>query len=137
MLRGLTTSVMLADDLQAAKAWYTRALGIEPYFNRAEYIEFRLGDYQHEFGILDRKYSTAEPGALPRPAPAGVVTYWHVDDVTATMEHFISLGARELEAPREYGAGFIGASVIDPFGNILGLMYNPHYLEMLAKITGK
>jgi hypothetical protein len=27
------------------------------------------------------------------------------------------------------GEGFISASVIDPFGNILGLMYNPHYLE--------
>jgi hypothetical protein len=28
--------------------------------------------------------------------------------------------------------GFITASVVDPFGNILGIMYNPHYLEVLA-----
>ena len=24
------------------------------------------------------------------------------------------------------------ASVVDPFGNILGIMYNPYYLEILA-----
>ncbi|MER5183323.1 hypothetical protein ABT009_34110 [Streptomyces sp. NPDC002896] len=28
--------------------------------------------------------------------------------------------------------GFVGASVVDPFGNILGIMYNPHYLEVLG-----
>lgn len=29
--------------------------------------------------------------------------------------------------------GFTTASVIDPFGNILGVMHNPHYLEVLAR----
>ena len=23
------------------------------------------------------------------------------------------------------------ASVVDPFGNVLGVMYNPHYVEMV------
>jgi hypothetical protein len=23
--------------------------------------------------------------------------------------------------------------VIDPFGNVLGIMYNPHYVEILAR----
>jgi hypothetical protein len=43
------------------------------------------------------------------------------------------MGAKEYEpvTPRE--AGFITASVVDPFGNILGIMYNPHYLEILAE----
>jgi len=135
MLRGLTTVAYLADDLAAAKAWYSELLGIEPYFNRAEYIEFRLGDYQHELEILDRKYSRAEPASQPRPNPAGATVYWHVDDVTAAMDRLVSMGAKELDAPRDFGDGFIGASVIDPFGNILGVMYNPHYLEMLATRT--
>lgn len=26
---------------------------------------------------------------------------------------------------------FVTAAVLDPFGNILGVMYNPHYLEIL------
>ena len=33
-------------------------------------------------------------------------------------------------------SGFITASVVDPFGNILGLMANPHYLEILNAIKG-
>jgi predicted enzyme related to lactoylglutathione lyase len=110
-------------------------LGIEPYFNRAEYIEFRLGDYQHELGILDRRYSTAEGPAGPRPAPAGATVYWYVDDPAAAVERLVSLGAKELDAPRDFGQGFIGASVVDPFGNILAVMRNPHYLEVLARMT--
>jgi len=27
--------------------------------------------------------------------------------------------------------GFVTASVVDPFGNVVGIMYNPHYLEVL------
>jgi len=41
------------------------------------------------------------------------------------------LGARVLEKPVERGPGFVTASVVDPFGNILGVMYNRHYLEIL------
>jgi predicted enzyme related to lactoylglutathione lyase len=136
MLRGLTTVVHVADDLDAAKQWYTELLGIEPYFNRPPYIEFRLGDYQHELGILDRQLSTAEPASAPRPGPAGTVVYWHVDDTAAAVERIVSMGARVLEAPRDFGEGFIGASVVDPFVNILAVMRNPHYLEMLAQTKG-
>jgi predicted enzyme related to lactoylglutathione lyase len=134
MLRGLTTVVYFADDLEAAKQWYSELLGIEPYFNRPPYIEFRLGDYQHELGILDRKYSTAEPGSAPRPAPAGAQIYWHVDDTAAAVERLVSMGATVLDAPRDFGEGFIGASVIDPFGNILAVMRNPHYLDVLGQM---
>lgn len=32
MLRGLTTVSFWADDVSAARDWYTDVLGIEPYF---------------------------------------------------------------------------------------------------------
>lgn len=136
LLRGMTTAVYLADDLDAAKAWYTQLLGLEPYFNRPPYIEWRFGDYQHELGILERRYSTAEPIDKPRPGPAGVVLYWHVDDIEQAVERLTSMGATVIEPPRDFGEGFIGASLADPFGNILGVMYNPHYLEIVAQQTG-
>lgn len=41
------------------------------------------------------------------------------------------MGAKEYEAPTERGVGFTTASVGDPFGNILGIMYNQHYLDVL------
>ncbi|GAB3495745.1 hypothetical protein [Amycolatopsis cihanbeyliensis] len=59
--------------------------------------------------------------------------YWHVDDVAAAMERLLSLGAREHQAITERGTGFVTAAVLDPFGNILGIMYNQHYLDVLRK----
>lgn len=47
----------------------------------------------------------------------------------------MELGATPHQEPAEYGPGFIAASVIDPFGNLLGVMYNRHYLEVLAART--
>jgi predicted enzyme related to lactoylglutathione lyase len=129
-LRGLTTVSFYAADHAAAKKWYTELLGIEPYFERPGYAEFRLGDYQHELGLIDSKYA---PGLATSKGPAGAIVYWHVDDVKATFERLLSMGAKQFEALQDRGAGFITASVVDPFGNILGIMYNPHYLEILGK----
>ena len=130
MLRGLTTVSFWAADLAAAKKWYAELLGIDPYFERPGYAEFRLGDYQHELGIIDSKY--APKGAAANPG--GAIVYWQVDDVAATLEKLTAMGAKEYEPLVNRGAGFITASVVDPFGNILGIMYNAHYLEVLGAI---
>ncbi|SFK66939.1 VOC family protein [Brevibacillus centrosporus] len=126
-LRGMSTVSFWAEDLDAATKWYTELVGIEPYFRRPGYVEFRIGDYQHELGIIDSRYAPSKTGA----SPSGVVVYWHVDDVTATFAKLLQMGAQPHEEPQDRGAGFITATVIDPFGNILGIMYNPHYLEIL------
>ena len=128
MLRGFATISFWADDLEAAKKWYVDLLGIEPYFERPGYYEFRLGDQQDELGLIDSRYA---PGG-PTAGPAGAVMYWHVDDVKAALEKLLSMGAKEYQPYTERGMGFVTASVVDPFGNILGIMYNPHYLEVLA-----
>lgn len=134
MLRGISTVSFWADDMDAARKWYTELLGIEPYFNVPNedgslgYTEFRLGDYQHELGLINSRY---RPSGMAS-GPAGVVVYWHVDDVTASLEKLLAMGAKQHEAPRDRGEGFITATVIDPFGNILGIMYNPHYLKILG-----
>jgi predicted enzyme related to lactoylglutathione lyase len=133
MLRGLTTVNYLADDVAAAVDWYAALLGVAPYFSRPvegtpAYAEFRIGDYQHELGILDRRFAAAgQPGQA-----GGAVVYWHVDDVQASFDRLLALGATKHEEPVERGPGFVTASVIDPFGNLLGVMYNQHYLDVLA-----
>lgn len=134
-LRGVATVNFFADDMLAARQWYCELLGIEPYFSRpAEgppaYIEFRLGDYQQELGIIDSKY--APKGAAA--GPGGAVVYWYVDDVAAALEKLFAMGAKEYKPLMQRGEGFITASVIDPFGNVLGVMYNRHYLEILETL---
>ncbi|WP_125777130.1 VOC family protein [Antribacter gilvus] len=127
MLRGLTTVSIFADDLNAAAAWYTELLGVEPYFEVPDaYYEFRIGDYQHELGIIDRRHAPAGAGG-----PQGQVVYWHVDDLDETLGRLRELGATIHEDVRDRGHGFVTATVADPFGNLLGVMTNPHYLEVL------
>ncbi|MFI6513086.1 VOC family protein [Streptosporangium sp. NPDC050855] len=133
MLRGFATVGFYADDVVAARAWYAELLGVEAYYEMAgpdgvpAYVEFRVGDYRHELGIIDRRYA---PGG-PFTGPGGAVVFWHVDDLAATVERLLRMGAVEYEPITEREAGFATASVTDPFGNVLGVMYNPHYLEVL------
>ncbi len=127
-LRGLATISFWAKDHAAARAWYTEFLGIEPYFERPGYVEFRIGDYEHELGIIDAAYGPPQPDR-----PAGCIVYWHVDDIESTFDRLIAMGATAYEKVTPRGdKGFVTASVVDPFGNILGIMTNPHYLEQLA-----
>ena len=131
MLRGFATVNYWADDLEAAKGWYAELLGIDPYFERPGYYEFRVGDYVRELGLIDGRYAPHDPAS----GAGGAIMYWHVDDVEAVLERLLSMGAKEYEPLTRRGeAGFVTASVVDPFGNVLGVMYNPHYLEVLASI---
>jgi predicted enzyme related to lactoylglutathione lyase len=127
--RGIATISLWAADHEAAIEWYSTVFRIEPYFTRPGYAEFRIGDYATEVGIIDRRYA---PHLTFPDGPAGVVVYWHVDDLQKTLEYVLSLGAKQLQAPEDRGHGFVTATAVDPFGNILGLMYNPHYLEVVT-----
>ena len=133
MLRGLTTVVYFAADVPAAVAWYSEVLGTEPYFareagGRPAYVEFRIGDYSHELGILDRRYIGPTP-----ERQGGTVAYWAVDDVQASYDRLLELGATPNQPVTEQGPGFVTASVTDPFGNVLGVMFNQHYLDTVAQ----
>ena len=132
-LRGIAQVNISANDVKKARDWYGNFLGGEPYFQRPDannpaYVEFRVGDYAHELGIIDRNYLPEQT----RTSPGGAVVRWHVDDLSATLAQLIKLGAQENEPVTERGDGFATASVVDPFGNILGLIHSPHYLQMLA-----
>ena len=130
ILRGLSTISFYATDHEGATKWYSEFLGVEPYFSVPGYIEFRIGDYQHELGIIDSKY--APKGATENIG--GAIAYWHVDELQATLDLLISKGAKLYDPITDRSGGrmaFVTASVIDPFGNILGIMTNKHYLEIL------
>ncbi|MGL5910549.1 MAG: VOC family protein [Phycicoccus sp.] len=132
MLRGLTTVTYLATDVPAAVDWYTELLAAEPYFRRdadgsPAYVEWRIGDYRHELGVMDARFAPAGAGH----DGSGTITYWAVDDARAAHARLLALGATNHGDPTERGPGFVTASVLDPFGNVLGIMENQHYLEVL------
>jgi predicted enzyme related to lactoylglutathione lyase/uncharacterized damage-inducible protein DinB len=119
---GVSTVRLHTDDLPAARAWYADLLGADPYFVREEYVEWRVGPHDHEVGILDRRFAPAHPAEHDRGGP---VTYWQVEDPDAALADLCARGATVHEDIREFGGGYRGAVVIDPFGNALGIMRRP------------
>ncbi|HEV2803396.1 MAG TPA: VOC family protein [Chthoniobacterales bacterium] len=115
---GLRTVIYHAPDLAETKAWYAKVLGIEPYFDQPFYVGFNVGGY--ELGL--------DPDASSTPGgKSGAVVYWGVSNADASVRRLISLGATERSAVQEVGEGIRVATVFDPFGNIFGIIENPHF----------
>lgn len=125
MLQGMATVNVYAADLDAAAQWYTEVLGIPPYFVRPGYVEFRVGPHEDELGIIDARYA---PAGRPE-GPGGAILHWAVADPSAALERLVELGATPYQPVTVRGEGFVTASVVDPFGNVLGFMSNPHWAE--------
>lgn len=133
MFRGPATLNVFADDVPAAARWYADLLGVEPYFVRPEegppaYVEFRVGDHEFELGIVDRSWAPYAGEGV-----GGAILHWAVDDLDATIADLLERGAVVHDEKRVRGDGFVTASVVDPFGNVLGVMHNVHYLEMVGR----
>lgn len=117
MFQGLRSAIYPVDDLDAAKAWYAEALGVAPYFDEPFYVGFNVGGF--ELG-LDPDAAGVTRGSTP-------IAYWGVADAVAAVLRLQSLGARPREEVRDVGGGIKVASVVDPFGNVLGIIENPHF----------
>jgi predicted enzyme related to lactoylglutathione lyase len=115
---GLRTAIYRVADLGAAKDWYRSVLGADPYFDQPFYVGFNVGGF--ELG-LDPDTSEGAPGA------GGVTVYWGVEDAGAALARLLRLGAREHSALREVGGGIKVATVLDPSGNVFGIIENPHF----------
>jgi catechol 2,3-dioxygenase-like lactoylglutathione lyase family enzyme len=116
MLQGLRTIVYPVGNLDKARAWYSAALGQEPYFAEPFYVGFSVGGY--ELGLVP-------DGAVA--GPAGPITYWGVPDAAAAYTRLLELGAQPHEAVHDVGGGILLGSVQDPFANLFGIIQNPHF----------
>jgi len=114
---GLRTTTYHAPDLAKAKTWYSRILGIEPYFDQPFYVGFNVAGY--ELGLDPDPSSSADSG--------GVIVYWGVPDANAALKRLLSLGATERTNVQDVGEGIRVATVLDPFGNVFGVIENPHF----------
>ena len=117
MIQGLRTVIYHVDDLQKAKQWYTNILGIEPYFDEPFYIGFNVGGY--ELG-LDPNMEGVSKGN-------NVVVYWGVEDINVAYQKVQALGAKKHSDVQDVGGSILVATVTDPFGNIFGIIENPHF----------
>lgn len=117
MFHGLRTAKYCAPDLEKAKAWYSLVLGFPPYFDQPFYVGFNVGGF--ELGL--------DPDSTPVPDGHNTVAYWGVDDCRASWDRLIGLGGKPHSEPMDVGGGIIVATVLDPFGNVFGIIQNPHF----------
>ncbi len=115
---GLRTTIYKVGDLEKAKDWYAQAFQTQPYFDQPGYVGFDVAGY--------------ELGLMPEEAPAGekpdnVVSYWGVENIAGEFARFVDLGAKEDTPPVNVGGEIMVATVIDPWGNSIGLIYNPEF----------
>ncbi|WP_433004061.1 VOC family protein [Kribbella sp. CA-294648] len=108
---GIKTVLHPVSDLAKAKAVYAALLGVPPQTDSPYYVGFEA-EGQHI-------------GLVPDGGPQGMtspVAYWHVPDIEAKLAELTAAGATVKEAAHEVGGGRRVATVIDPDGNVLGLI---------------
>ena len=120
MFLGLRTVIYHVNDLEKARAWYARAAGVDPYFDHSCYVGFNVGGY--ELGLdpdVSDKAGAGDSG--------NAVAYWGVENLESSLARLLEIGATLHTNVQDVGEGILMATVRDPFGNILGLIENPHF----------
>lgn len=119
---GLRTVIYAAPDIARAKEWYATALGIEPYFDEPFYVGFNIGGF--ELGL--------DPNAQNSGA-GGATAYWGVANADDAVARLLAAGATLSNPANDVGGGIRVASVMDPFGNLLGIIENPNFEPATTK----
>lgn len=116
MFLGMRTVCYYVRDIGIAKEWYSKILGFPPYFDEPYYVGFSVGGF--------------ELGLVPdgeRSGQGGSVAYWGVPNVQTALDRLLANGATEFEGVEDVGGDIRVAAVLDPFGNILGVIENPQF----------
>ena len=117
MFQGLRTVIYHVSDLEKAKAWYSQVLKIKPYFDKPFYVGFNVGGY--ELGL--------DPDVEGVSRGGSVVAYWGVADARSALKRLLDLGAAAHGPVQDVGDDIRVATVTDPFGNLFGIIENPHF----------
>ena len=111
MTQGIRTIIYPVTDITRAKALFRALAGAEPYADEPYYVGFRIGDQ--------------EIGLDPHGHSEGMTAYWHVEDVKASLQPLLEIGAETLQDVKDVGGGTLIVSVKDADGNIIGLRQSP------------
>ena len=115
-LLGLRTLIYPTINLEEDTQWWIDTLGFDPYLKQSFYAGFDVGGY--ELGL--------DPNAKLEDGPR---TYFGVDNVQDAVEDFVKRGCTIHEPPTETGDNIVVATVKRPNGQLIGLIYNPHFRQ--------
>jgi predicted enzyme related to lactoylglutathione lyase len=115
MILGLRTVIYPVTQLSEATDWYRRVLDKAPYFEQPFYVGFEVGGF--ELGLI--------PDGVP--GSAGATAYWGTEDAAVELARLETLGAAVESPLADVGEGIKVATVRDPYGNLFGIIENPHF----------
>lgn len=105
-------------DRHAAAEWYSCLFDIEiTWLENLDHFFIRVGDQEVWFHQSDSK--------VPSGA-AGHVAYWQVADFDVVLERALKLGAELYRGPLDRQDGKYMCQVMDPDGNLIGLIGPRH-----------
>jgi lactoylglutathione lyase len=116
---GLRTVIYKVGDISKAKEWYIKVFQAMPNFDQPFYVGFTIAG--HELGLLpdDKNIEKSE----------NIIAYWGVENIESEYKRFLEIGALGNTLPKDVGGNIITATLKDPWGNILGLIQNPHFKQ--------
>ena len=115
MIQGLRTVIYPVTQLAEATDWYRQVLERAPYFDQPFYVGFEVGGF--ELGLV--------PDGTP--GTTGATAYWGTPDAQAELARLLDLGATVESPVEDVGEGIRVATVRDPYGNLFGIIENPHF----------
>lgn len=115
MFLGLRTAIYPTSDLAVARAFATKMLGVEPYFDEPFYVGYDVAGF--EFAL--------HPGADPA---VGVMAYWGVANIDDAAAALIGCGAALHSGIDDVGDRIRVATFTMPGSGVLGVIENPHYV---------
>ena len=115
---GLRTAVYYVNDIELGKQWYASILGFAPYFDEPFYVGFNVAGYELGLQPIEGEASASQ---------AHAAVYWGVESCENALKDLLAKGALANEDVQDVGSGIKVASVKDPFGNVFGVIENPHF----------
>jgi len=110
MAQNVKLLVFPVNDIEKAKAFYSKFLGVEPYVEGPYYVGYRVGE--QEVGL--------DPNSK-----VGPIGYVHVNDIKSSLEDLTKVGAEIVQDVKDVGGGMLIAQIKDADGNVVGLRQQP------------
>ena len=110
MATSLDTAIIFTTQMEELAAFYAEALEIGPYESSPGHLGCKVGAIYFGFDQVEE------------PQSGSAVTLWFaVDDLEATFERLVSMGAEVRYPPTRKPWGAFLAALSDPDGNMIGL----------------
>ncbi len=110
MAQNIKLFVFPVKDIDKAKTFYSKFLGVEPYVESPYYVGYRVGE--QEVGL--------DPNSK-----VGPIGYVDVNDIKSSLKALTKVGAEIVQDVKDVGGGMLVAKIKDADGNVVGLRQQP------------